>query len=347
MTWTGGVITLEDTFGRVSAFAFCLCVLFRTNRFVALAKQMLYLPSSVRTVAFSLEFQAIVNHEIEPPNFLSGGEDILSTSLHLLSTNLTTLAVTVNHITTSLFWNEKILFPKNGAVLWPNLSVLDIRTGFETADGKYWMRPASTFPAELPSSNYEDEDEHIGYYGECYHLGKSLGLWPLRLFRIRPEPELFNELAISIARAAACMPKLKYMNFEFDSLHRIGSDRFRYKHFLTYEGWAFYFRANNESRFASKYFGTSDGNFHEPGPDRTNIERPRTEWVFQIPYSEVQWQEPEEAQELWRAKFAQIDLDLVTLDYNDEIGGTWERRRAGEVICSSTRSDDWLGPAED
>lgn len=342
MTWTGGGITLENTSGRVSPFAFGLRVLFCTNR-IALAKQMLCLPSSVRTVAFSLEFQAIVNHEVAPPNFLLGGEDILSTSLHLLSTNLTTLAVTVNHITASLFWNEKIIFPKTGAVLWPNLSILDIRTGFETADGKYWMRPASTFPAQLPNSNYEDEDEdedeHLEYYGDFYHLGKSLGLWPLRLFRMRPEPELFNELAISIARAASCMPKLKYMNFEFDSLNRNQSERFRYKHFLTYEGWAFYFRANNEARFASKYFGSAS-NGHEPGPDRTNIERPRTEWVFQIPYSEVQWQEPEEAQELWRAKFAQIDLDLVTLDYNDEIGGTWERRRAGEVICSSTRSDD-------
>jgi hypothetical protein len=189
---------------------------------------MLCLPSLPRTVAFSLEFQGILNHEIEPPNFLLRGEDILSTSLHLLSTNLTTFAVTVNHITTSLFWSKKVLFPNTGTVLWPNLSVLDIRTGFQTADGKYWMRLASTFPAQLPDSIYqdEDEDEDLETHDECYLLGKFLGYWPLRLFRIRPEPELFNELAISIARAAVCMPKLKYMNFEFDSFHRKERDRF-------------------------------------------------------------------------------------------------------------------------
>jgi hypothetical protein len=95
-----------------------------------------------------------------------------------------------------------------------------------------------------------------------------------------------------------------------------------------YEGWAFYFRASNEARFASKYPKLYWFE-HEPGLDWTEIERPRTEWVFQCPYSEVQWEESEAAKALWREKFPQVDFNLVTFG---ESGRAWERRRNGELV---------------
>src|SRR3954471_12248500 len=133
---TRGGIMLENIFGGVCAFVIYLRLQSRVNVLSALTKQMWRLPSSVQTEALALNFQGNSDHSVEPFSFLVGDEDILSTSLRLLSTNLTTLAVTVNHISPSLFWDAKIPFSDSQSILWPNLRILDVRTGFETADGK-------------------------------------------------------------------------------------------------------------------------------------------------------------------------------------------------------------------
>lgn len=159
------------------------------------------------------------------------------------------------------------------------------------------------------------------------------GSWPVLYFRVRPEPALFDALAISIARAVSHMPKLAYLNLEFNAHHRGPNNGGTYQHFKDYQGWACYFRKKNSIRFASTCFANE---WPHPGPDYTDIERPRLEWVFQCPFREVQWRQPEEADELWRKSFPDVDFDLVTLDYK---AGKWfdtsERRREGRVICRS------------
>jgi hypothetical protein len=130
----------------------------------------------------------------------------------------------------------------------------------------------------------------------------------------------------SASRAATAMPKLEYFDLEFNVSrqglldpditlfhqrlgHRGGFNPYVHHQ---YGGWAFYFRASNKARFASKYPKLYWFE-HEPGLDRTEIKRPRTEWVFQCPYGEVQWEEPEAAKALWRGKCLQADFDPVTL----------------------------------
>lgn len=170
---------------------------------------------------------------------------------------------------------------------------------------------------------------------------RAVGAWPARRFLTRPEPAFFDQLAISIARAAAHMPKLEYLDLEFNashqgllkpnitSFHQGGGHQGGFRPtFHQYEGWTFYYRASNDARFASHYPKLYWFE-HEPGLDRTDIERPRTEWVFQCPHDDLQWEEPEAAKAVWREKCAQIQFDVVTLDGD---GTSWERRRNGNLV---------------
>jgi hypothetical protein len=139
----------------------------------------------------------------------------------------------------------------------------------------------------------------------------------MRFFRQRPEPELFNELAISIARAAAYMSKLTYIHMEFDAFHRDNSNNGIFEYFKGYEGCAFYFRFTCNVEFALK---SSNEEFLRPVPDFTTIKRPQTEWVFHYPYLEAQWEELNEAKALRRERFPDINLDPVTMDYDVDSG---------------------------
>jgi len=60
---------------------------------------------------------------------------------------------------------------------------------------------------------------------------------PCQHFRVRPEPEYFDILAVSIARAATCMPKLLAMTF-----HMTAANMERHS---DYAGWGFHFREWN------------------------------------------------------------------------------------------------------
>ncbi|KZM27967.1 hypothetical protein ST47_g881 [Ascochyta rabiei] len=189
---------------------------------------------------------------------------------------------------------------------WPNLRILDISTGLERPSGDYWLRA-----------------------------------WPVRRFLTRPEPAFFDELAVSMARAVSSMPKLEYLDLEFNASHQgaLKPDVTNYNqaptryggfrpHLHQYEGWTFYFCASNEAKFASKY-SRPYWFEHKPGLDRTDIERPRTEWVFQCPHGHLEWEEPEVAKVLWREKCPHIDFDVVALD---GVGTSWERRRNGNLV---------------
>lgn len=234
------------------------------------------------------------------------------------------------------------------ATIWPNLRILDISTGLERASGDYWLRPSTDFPHheryDWPDdANYRrfyDDDDDVDVTDADRERWRAVGNWPSRLFLTRPEPAFFDELAMSIASAVNCMPKLEYLDLEFNAAHQgrtHGEATFLGRHqrhagfrntYHQYEGWSFYYRASNDARFASDYPKLLWYE-HEPGLDRTNIERPRTEWVLQCPHRDIQWNEPEAAKELWRKKCPQIDFDVITLNGD---GTAWERRREGDLI---------------
>ncbi|KAH6620569.1 hypothetical protein C7974DRAFT_415770 [Boeremia exigua] len=300
----------------------------------ALACQISTLPAPLKTMHLSLEYATIENHEVQPQNFLIRNTDTLSRSLHFLSTGLTTLTLRVSYITVSLFWDMNT--PTNNTCIsrWPNLKVFDITTGFEMATGEYWFRSDEDYPSLDGNfygarGNWDPEEQTAEDL-----LYTRAGLMPMRCFRTRPKPKLFDELALSVSHAAAQMPKLEYFDLEFNAMHQKKSSRGTFnKEFEEYEGWGFYFRASDQAKFASTFVKPYWFK-HKPGIDLTNIDRARTEWVFQCPYEQVQWEEPEEAKLLWQERSAHVDFDVVTFDYNNQ---RWERRRNGALILSSQK----------
>ncbi|KAJ4343363.1 hypothetical protein N0V95_006697 [Ascochyta clinopodiicola] len=238
----------------------------------------------------------------------------------------------ISYITASLFWDLESSADNTCMPTWPNLRVLDVATGFERPTGDYWFRSDEDYPDHhrYDPARYEDSDsEELTAEDTLYRLA---GVIPHRYFLTRPEPKLFDQLALSIARAVARMPKLEYFDLEFNATHQRKSYRGIFDDkFEEYEGWAFYFRASNEARFASTY-AKPYWFKHKPGIDLTEIGPMRTEWVFQCPYRQVQWEEPEEARLIWQERSSQIDFDMVTFDRDNIL---WERRRNGELILSS------------
>jgi hypothetical protein len=61
------------------------------------------------------------------------------------------------------------------------------------------------------------------------------------------------------------------------------------------------------------------------------LDNPRAEWMFEFPYVQVQWEEPKEATKLRREKCPEIEMDIVTSEY-DKGERTWERGREGVVM---------------
>lgn len=70
----------------------------------------------------------------------------------------------------------------------------------------------------IPSTKGKDERE----YSNDDHTRRLIvtGLWPPRRFLTRPEPAFFDELAKSIAHAVQQMPKLEYLDLEFNATHQ-------------------------------------------------------------------------------------------------------------------------------
>lgn len=159
------------------------------------------LPSSLETIEIWLPHTGINDQRFKPTNFLTGSVDNFSRAIHHLSTHLphlTKLFLYANHISPTLFWPADNSSPSS-TPHWPNLNTLDIRTGFEAAAGVYWMRSASDYPSSTFGLDYYwDYDAPQDEDGDD---DPAPGSWPVLYFRIRPEPSLFDALAMSIARA--------------------------------------------------------------------------------------------------------------------------------------------------
>lgn len=131
------------------------------------------------------------------------------------------------------------------------------------------MRSADTFPENTRHIDHYWDSE--GYQGsepysdaEEEFRDEESGNWTVHYFRIRPVPELFDTLAISIARAISCMPKLGYLDPEFSVAHRRPNDGDFYDHFKIYQGWASYFRSGNDAKSVSIYLKNE---WWDPGTD--------------------------------------------------------------------------------
>jgi hypothetical protein len=165
----------------------------------------------------------------------------------------------------------------------------------------------------------------------------AAGGYPHDEFRTAPDPALFDDLALRLARAASRMPVLMYLDLEFHS-HRQSSWHAKQqdKGFEGYKGWGFYFRDGERAKGAvDKY--SKHWRFQElPGIDSSIVERARTEWVFKCRTSRVGWEEGEEAKELWRARGVE-DFDVITTDEEQLF---WQRRRNGVLVDTSTMNDD-------
>jgi hypothetical protein len=287
-----------------------------------LADELLNLPPSLQNVQLSLDYEGNMNEHVKPLHFLTNRIDTLSRALSHLSTQLTSLAICLNHISPDLFWDPAIPFPASSRpVLWPSLFSFHIVTGLETSAGEYSLRgadralpyPRITLQADhdwvSDSEDWDDEDR----------LRHELGNEPIHGFRIRPNPAYFDTLAISIARAAACMPRLAALSLEvlsiFFETYRVGY----------YHGCGFHFRSGNDAK-TGRY--NLPDLYEETYMDNINLDHPRIEWVFECPYLQVQWEEPEEAKALWQERFTGVEFHVMTMEYDKNTEDrVWERRR--------------------
>ena len=274
-----------------------------------------------------LPFVSNFNQDKRPPNLFSGGTDLLSRSLREASRNLTSLALQVSQLSPELFWpahNDESPIGDTLFFAWQNLKNLAVSSSIETAAGNYCLLPADPrYPHPEPQL---DQDEY-GSPGESLHSedledledserqDRETGQHPVRLFRIRPDHGFFNDLAISVARAASRMPKLESLTLVLSAPNSDTVDGYR--------GYALYFRIGNGWHRA----------WCEPeedaGIDQRELSKPRLEWVFQCPEKQLLgWAQPEEASRLWREKTPDIELDVLTFELKDENGdGEWRRKR--------------------
>jgi hypothetical protein len=297
------------------------------------ASELLSLPPTLQNVQLSLDYDTNKNEKVNPPHFLTNGIDTLSRALGHFSTQLTSLAISLNQISPDLFWDLEIPFPASARpILWPSLTNFHIVTGLETSAGTYSLRGADrSFPyppihLQMDHDWTSDSDD----WDDEARLEHELGNEPIYGFRIRPKPAYFNTLALSIARAAVCMPKLAALSLEI--LSHYYCEPYNEGR---YHGWGFHFRSGNAAKTGRR---SLPERYEDTKIDDIDLEHPRTEWVFECPHLQVQWEEPEEAKTLWQEKFADVDFDVITMEYDEDTEHRhWERRRDNILLEAIAR----------
>jgi hypothetical protein len=191
------------------------------------------LPTSLKTLGLFIEYHTIRNHNIDPPNFLINNTDAFSRALHLASHNLTTLTVRLFCITSDLLWPNGTNTP---APNWPNLRILDISTAFDRPTGTWWFISEAARGWETPERASKPPIPE--WEGEDAELYLAAGEYPDNDFRTAPDPALFDDLALRLARAVSRMPVLMYLDFEFHSWRQKSwNARQQDKGFEGYKGW--------------------------------------------------------------------------------------------------------------
>ncbi|KAF1992239.1 hypothetical protein K402DRAFT_1634 [Aulographum hederae CBS 113979] len=249
--------------------------------------------------------------------------DVLSRSLRLVSHNLTTMLVSVNHLSPELFWPQQSqpLSPnENDKLNWPNLEIFEVRTSIETASGSYaLLGPDENLPHQsFPGRDEAEED--LSYVLEDEDYWRLIGENPKHYFRTRPEHEYFNLLAVAIAKAASQMPKLKLLTFKMSADERKDYE-FRY---LT-------------TTISSRSFPSRFPYASHPDDDGDDYGFPRTEWMFGCGQAQLMgWKQPLEATKLWKEKCGDVvDNHIVTWEFSGRMNlssylpeqGHWRRTR--------------------
>lgn len=211
---------------------------------------------------------------------------------------------------------------------WPNLEEVYIITGLEHAAGGYWLRPSDE---DLVAFDYYDDRSASSSPVCCdedERLMRLFGNYRMCNYRDRPDPSHFDSLAMNIARAISSMPKLQNFTLQFRSSLRFEDEGF-------FAGWGFCFRSVAKP---NPWVWYSDLDFHlDAAIDWHELQRPTAEWVFQCPFKQVQWDQPEEAKMLWKNRFPGIRVDIVTLERmqhyeNSPYDRTWRRWRDGKHV---------------
>lgn len=188
---------------------------------------------------------------------------------------LTHFALEANQLSPEIFWPTQ---KDDTDPYWPNLQTLVIRTSIETAQGEWvlqeqdarfgWHNFDDEVHSDYDPDDLEDADEGLKEDVES-------GSYPEQTFRVRPDHNYLNSLALNIARAASKMSKIKEILFDMGATS-VKPDPDRYGRI---RGHAFSFHAG------------SDGH------------PPRVDWVFPCFHGQlIGWSPPAEASVLWRQK---------------------------------------------
>jgi hypothetical protein len=201
---------------------------------------------------------------------------------------LTNLTIEGEQFSTEIFWPTR---SEDKAPEWPHLEHFVVRTSQETADGKYYLLAGDgrfPFIEKEPPSEIRDEEtlELVLENNPDLVIEHEMGLFPYYPFRLRPDHDLFNNLALAIAHAGQRMPKLNVLSFQV---------------------------LKDFGRFDKSYgFHFFSGKGNCP---------PRTDWVFKCPYGQLLgWHPPEEARNLWKAKCeGYLEESIISDEYDLDV----------------------------
>ncbi|KAF1992566.1 hypothetical protein K402DRAFT_458943 [Aulographum hederae CBS 113979] len=251
-----------------------------------LARRLSNLPQGIRVLVLELPFESDYDSQYELIDLCSVGDfgqkiDHFSCSVRATSYFLTSLILTVGMISPELFWPANpVPNGQNNELFWPNLETFKVITSMCTAYGTYALenpdrRYVHRFnPWEAGSYDWETElDDEIGFYN-----------------RQRPDHQYHNTLAMSIAKAASRMPRLKDLKL------------------LMKTDWTRKFKRHE---FSFRAEAVPCGN-------------PRVQWSFECNEAQLLgWQPPLEARDLWIEKCGpSLQEDIVTIVVLDvEAGG--------------------------
>jgi hypothetical protein len=186
---------------------------------------------------FSLEFynESPDNNSFNPPSTLpltSPTKDLLSIALHKLSQAPNLTSITLRGpiaISPSFFWSENLA----SAPLWPNLQTMQVTFNNVAPNGDWYFIRDPYAPAELGNDEDEDVDDSTSSEStsdddselsdssipDSYNSEREArrsGDKPIRRYRTFPSNKIITPLLVSVAKAAAHMPKLQRLDLTTD-----------------------------------------------------------------------------------------------------------------------------------
>lgn len=250
-----------------------------------LATNVDLLPPSLRSAEIVFNTMSPSDHTESLPDYRSRTEprmDKLSQALRSYSQRLESFKISISHLSPEIFWPHPSRIDTEVGVtpFWANLRDLQIRTTI--------MTPAGGWSLEGPDLRFTSRD------------WSDPARWRGRLYRQKPVSTIFDDFAISVAKAMTQMPQLRRL------WYKAGGG------FMEHSGWEFVYRCGGLYEKNNSLGKTGNG-------------MPKVEWIFYSPKEQVRWKPPQEARRLWWDKCGgNLEEDLITLDVTD-----WELSSIG------------------